>query len=578
MGRLMNPYPLLMATGLCLASSGVLPGQSPFDPALVPEAFLIRDHVEVFTDRSLYVAGETIRFRADHRVEGVTEGKPWSTVLYVELITSDGSAVSRGKFSLASGMGSGQLKIPAGAVTGNYYLKSYTRWMRNSGAFSYSYVPLKLINPFKSEVLGQPGQNLPAQAWGRREFTGGSLQCSLPGSAYARGEAVTLSVAGGEGIPGGLIRCCVTVVPEGGIELDLGQLAFPGSPVDPREYEVNYLPDLKGVSLSGSLVRSGEVDHPVPSARIFFALLGETPDYFATVTNDQGRFLVSSPRGKGVQELFIAPDPAIVGQVEVRIDQEFDSENPVLPEEKFLLTPRERDVATEMALRSQLAAVYQPGSAAGMVTEEQTGTDSTLFYGNPGFSLLLDDFVTLPTLEEVFINLVPDVIVETRRGVSTLRLNSPNHSIGLYPPLIMIDHIPVFDHQKVLGINPEKILMIELVNEVYVKGDVIHGGIISIRSRNGDMAGIDLPEGSYFFDFQSVQGTAPTREPHFSPGDRVPDTRNTLLWVEDLPLKPGSSRELTFRAPATPGEYVILVRGLVHQGHVVSASAHFTVE
>lgn len=578
MGLFRNISFLVIAAGLCFAGSVHVAGQSPYDPSMVPEAFLIRDHLELYCDRSVYVVGESILFRADYRVEGVTEGKTWSTILYAELITPDGRALSRGKFSLAEGMGSGRLRIPAGAVAGNYYLKCYTRWMRNSGPFSFSYVPLKIVNPFKSEVADHNGGNGLHPEASRRDYMEGYLDCSPLKPVYGRGEQVTFSIRESALKNPGKISCCVTVVPLGAIDLDQGQLIFPGSPLEPGEYSVNYLPDLKGVSLSGTMVRSGQVDHPIGSARIYFSLLGESPDYFAAVTDDQGRFMVSAPSRPGGHELFIAPDPGIVGEAEVKIDQEFDSGNLPLPEEGFQLTGKEHEVATVMALRSQLSSVYEPKGSPAEAAEEPVARDSILYFGSPGFTLRMDDFVTLPTLEEVFINLVPEVIVETKRGRKSLRFNGPNHAIGLYTPLILMDLIPVFDQEKLLVINPERILKIELVNEVYVKGDVSHGGIISITSRNGDMAGIDLPVGSYFFDFQSVQAPFREKEPIHSPGDRVPDMRNTLLWLDELTLEGRSEREISFKAPSTPGEYVILVRGLLHQGHVISARAHFSVE
>jgi hypothetical protein len=117
-----------------------------------------------------------------------------------------------------------------------------------------------------------------------------------------------------------------------------------------------------------------------------------------------------------------------------------------------------------------------------------------------------------------------------------------------------------------------------VINEVFVKGNVSHGGIISIFSRKGDMAGIDLAPGSYFFDFQS---TLPAHAPvkvEFGPDDRVPELRNTVYWNEDLMLHAGSPGELTFLSPRIPGDYIILVRGLAHHGHVYGASAHFSVK
>ena len=97
------------------------------------------------------------------------------------------------------------------------------------------------------------------------------------------------------------------------------------------------------------------------------------------------------------------------------------------------------------------------------------------------------------------------------------------------------------------------------------------------------MAGLDLPKGSYFFDYESFypQSTG-AKELAFTgstPGSsRTPDTRNTIYWTGNLPLEKGSSHELIFKAPETPGEYVILVRGVDPQGEVLSTTARFRVE
>ena len=190
----------------------------------------------------------------------------------------------------------------------------------------------------------------------------------------------------------------------------------------------------------------------------------------------------------------------------------------------------------------------------------------------------MDDYIKLPTMEEVFINLIPEVQVEVRRGISTLKIYRPNSAIEMFQPLIMVDHIPVFDQQAVLRIAPEKILKVDVIDAVYVKGDLFHGGLINIISRRGDMAGIDLPNGSYFFDFQSIHSSEPWKEPSFAQADRVPDTRNTLFWLDDVLLEKDSIHDFSFKAPSQPGEYVILVRGMAGPGELLSATARFTVE
>ncbi len=566
---------ILLVLGCCVVPTS---GQSPYDRSFYPEAFLIRDHLEVFTDRSIYVVGESIQFRADHRTDGIEQGELWSTVVYVELVTSSGKAVSQGKFSLSGGMASGILNVPGGALTGNYFLKSYTRWMRNSGSQSYSYTPLKIINPFNAEVSTHVNGSSSDQLFNRREYMKEYLDCSTRKTIYKKGEEVQFSVSGSLVNDMQEISCCVTVVPAGGVDVDFGQIAFYGSSMDPNDYLVNYLPDLKGVNISGTVVESGNVGQPLKSAILYFSILGDLPDFFVAVTDAHGRFVISTPEREGIQEFFVAPDPSASGGSEVRIDQDFDTGPNPKTAEKFKLSVREHELATHMALQMQLSAVYNKRRANQAAPQKTDRTSVPLFYGTPGFSILMDDFVTLPTLEEVFINLIPDVEIVVRRGQRSMRINGPNRGIYLYPPLIMIDHLPVFDQQVVLDINPEKIRRIDLINEVYVKGSVAHGGVISILSRNGDMAGIDLSANSYFFDFQSIQPFVSKGNPSYAPGDRVPDMRNTFLWLEDIAVERGLSREIAFKAPSAPGEYVILVRGLARQGTVLSATARFVVE
>ena len=62
---------LMWMTGLILSSSVPLWSQSPFDRSCYPAALRISEEVEIFTDRSIYVVGEPIHFRADHFVKGL---------------------------------------------------------------------------------------------------------------------------------------------------------------------------------------------------------------------------------------------------------------------------------------------------------------------------------------------------------------------------------------------------------------------------------------------------------------------------------------------------------------------------
>jgi len=583
MNRRIFSYPLMLIAFLLGPAGQSLMAQSPFDPAHSSEAEKIEERVQVFTDRDLYAVNESIHFVAEHRVNGVMQGSFWSSVVYVELVAPNGHPVAQGKFMLLGGRAQGTLQIPESALTGDYYLKCYSRWMRNHGPASFSFIPMKIINPFRSEVAAQAGDSNPSGMLPRVPYREGGLDCSTASTVYEAGEEVNVIMAGS--LPDYLdqLRCCLTVVPDGAIDLSGGQYILSEGEVEQEAFQVSYLPDLgSGVSVSGTVVDAEQ--EPVIFATLHFSLLGESPDYFATISDEHGRFIFTTPAGKGQQELFVTPQRVNGIAPEVRIDQEYDARMLPLPWEKFQLSESAKDLARRTALNMQLSKAFVSNIPVDTLMGQEASRDKNIpFYGTRVKRLLIDDYVRLPNLEEVFINLVPDVQFYKNKGENRIRIMSDNASIAIYDPLIMIDHISVFDHEAVLGLLPERIERIDLINEVYLKGNVAFGGVLAIYSKNGDMAGIDLPEGSYFFDYQSfypqessMAGTG--QEALQQSSGRIPDTRNTIYWTGNLQVQKGESLEIPFKAPDTPGEYVILVRGVDPNGQVLSATARFRVE
>ena len=100
------------------------------------------------------------------------------------------------------------------------------------------------------------------------------------------------------------------------------------------------------------------------------------------------------------------------------------------------------------------------------------------------------------------------------------------------------------------------------------------------------MASIDLPEGSYFFDYQAYhQGDRYFDESagHDLLGDqemvsdRVPDTRNTVFWTDRLDILPGKKKVVRFVAPEQSGEYRVIVRGVSSEGNAVAGTGRFRI-
>lgn len=573
------PYQLLLLAILFGLTTGPVSAQTPYDADFSEVAAQIREQVQLFTDRSIYAVDETIRFVADHTVSGPVGETPWSSVLYVELVAPSGKSLAQGKYLLSGGRAEGTLHIPTAALTGDYFLKCYSRWMRNEGPDSFSYTPLKIINPFRSEVAVNANEGSTPGTVQKVPYKEGVLECLAGSALYQGGQEAVLHVKGGSLNYLNQLRCCVTVVPAGAIDLSGGQYLNTPLEEGALPYGVSFLPDMgSGVSISGTVV--GPDQSPVPYATLHFSLLGEIPDFFATISDENGRFVLNTSTTAGEKEFFVAPEQEEGDGLEVRIDQEYDARLVTFPGDPFHLSVDEMEVARKIALNMQLSKAFNSGAISmnRAESEEYSEGKRIPFYGTRVNRLLIDDYVRLPNLEEVFINLVPDVQFYKKNGKNRMRILSDNSSIGIYNPLIIIDHISVFDHEAVMALSPEKVERIDLINEIYLKGNVAFGGVLAIYSRNGDMAGIDLPKGSYFFDYQSFHHDVTTSDPLPLQDGRVPDTRNTILWEGDLLLTKNTPLEIPFRTPATSGKYVVLVRGVSPGGEVFSASTQFSVE
>lgn len=570
-----NRFILILLPLICcsVVHSTKICGQTPFDPEYIETASKIKEHFSVFTDRSLYVVDETVKFRADFVLQGL-ENVLWSTILYVEIVRSSGTSIAKGKFLIENGLSTGGISIPPETLTGNYYLKCYTRWMRNAGPKTFSFVPIKIINPHRSEVVNDPiGKEYESQVFSQ-VYRKGELVCSTNSSEYHRGAEVTLSMWDEFRTRIDSLNCCLTVVQVGAIDTIQGQMGASLAPYGSVDFGVNYLPDLGlGPTISGTVLRSDQ--RPAKYAILHFSILGEKPDFMAKAADANGRFAFSTPFRYGEQEFYVSASLKDNASLEVKVDQDFDTSPLRLPGIGFILSEGERELATRMSLNNQFSNAYKSHVKA---VSDSSKHINIPFYGTNIQELIIDEYVGLPTLEEVFINVLPRVNVIRKKGKSSLKISSERTDIEVYAPLILMDDIAIFDQEAILSLPSAKIEKIDLINETYFKGEVLFGGMIAIYSKKGDMAGIDLPPGSFFFDYLSFHPEESEVSVSNDPADQIPVSKNTVLWHPDLLLVAGESTELTFTAPLLRGEYVVLMRGVAPNGEVLSATTTFIVE
>ena len=107
------------------------------------------EKIHLHTDRSLYMGGDTLWFRA-YLVNAV-DNRPEksSRYIYAELINPFGEVVTRVKIRQdADSLFYGYLPLDKDLPGGEYTVRSYTRYMENSGEEFFFRKPIRIVTPF----------------------------------------------------------------------------------------------------------------------------------------------------------------------------------------------------------------------------------------------------------------------------------------------------------------------------------------------------------------------------------------------------------------------------------------------
>jgi hypothetical protein len=531
----------------------------------------INEKIFLFTDRTLYIAGEKVHFSATLFNSNDTVTANQSRILYCELITPDGIIVTNNKFLIHTLSAEGCIIIPDHQLTGTYYLRAYTKMMRQRGPQYYEYKQIRIINPRKPDVLVlENNQDLLARQFIQTEQKGGNdlLTVSVEKELYAARDTISLFYKEINGSSAKIKSLCLSVVPE----YSKTPSTFYAAEKIQFQAETEFFPETRGLSIAGKLTEASSAI-PIPDKRINLSIIGEGRDFMATLTDSTGRFFFALPDYTGSRDLFLCAEKMPAKSLKIWVDNDFCTTPFRMPSPDFTLNEQERRTAQNMAQNMQINSHFRNLIIPDSVDKN---TDVLSFYGKPTTVLYLDKYIQLPTLEEYFNELPSQVKVRKRKGESYFAVQATN-DLSFYDPLVLVDWVAVDEPAKILAVSPLNISRIEVVNEDYVKGGQTYGGIISIISKKGDFAGIDLPSTGIFINYRFLaENQCYEKDNEFL--TTHPDARNTILWKPSLNSPKNQPEKIILIAPDTPGKYSVTFEGITIDGKFFSISSGFEVE
>lgn len=536
---------------------------------------VLHEKVEIITDRDIYITGETVYFKILNLSDSILKEIGWSEVVYLELITPEGLPLSQGKFKFGSGGSQGKLEIPEGLLSGNYYLKAYTKWIRNFTPIVYSYKLLSIVNPFNDEVISNTSENntdwkIITQPVDNKE----SEVVITNKEIFGKREKVHVRVSPQNDLPEGYYT--VSVVKKDLIK-NLSVLNKKAGIVPDK---IRFIPETQGISLSG-FVAEGKDTNAIRYNLVHLTLFDGKTVNQGIISDENGKFYFNLPDANSNIELFINAssansdnDPLIF------VDNDYCKQSVALPFIPFNPDGQEKKAIKELSINVQLKKQFLTSDSEEYTVQSKRDRDSNdiYFYGKPDFKLEFDKFIQLPGLKDYFDELIPFVSVRQKNKRKYLKVLGLSNDLGIYEPLMLVDMVAISDASGILEIDPKKVESIEVIRQPYIKGNVTYGGIIHIISKEKDFAGVDLPSSGQFFKFDMLDSAYhsfninPPQNKHF------PDVRNCLYWNASMKLTPDKNTEFDFYTGDTRGTYLILIRRYRNDGSPLSFQKSFVVE
>lgn len=538
---------------------------------------LYREKLHLFTDRNLYAAGEKVCFSLYNLSHPLLKESMWSRVCYLELINSRNVAVARGKYRLYAWGGDGQITIPDSASTGQYYLRAYTRWMRNYPPSEYFHVPLAIVNPRRISSGDLSDEGKKSGSGGRSPVNTTGIACSSDKSSYGKRGKVTVRINPAYG-GSSSDAYCISVIKNGTLDETFYDTPAAAGKDTLRLKDLVYYPETRGATVSGT-VFLGEEQEPSDRALLGMTILGPEPDYFEFMTDEKGRFRIPVQQLTGNTDALLTIHSNPDEPVKILKDEEYSSDFSTAPVPGVDFFGERRALVEEVLVNSQLRAAFELPDKDPVDTGAPES--NVLFYGSPEFRYRTEDYVALPDLEEFLFEIVHQVRVEKNKDHTQLVVLDERDEIIDPPPLILLDYVPVRKIGDLLSVSPQRIDHIDVVNRRYFRGDNTYGGIVSVVTGRGDRAGVALSEGSAFIRFTGLSDPQETLSPDYegvAGNDRMPDLRNTLYWAAHYEITPENGGSFTFYTSDVTGEFMVIVRALTSDGNVLTGSCKFIVE
>ncbi|WP_375581140.1 hypothetical protein ABWH96_09095 [Marivirga tractuosa] len=317
---------------------------------------------------------------------------------------------------------------------------------------------------------------------------------------------------------------------------------------------------------------------PIQDSVIYCSVLGQIPQFYASKTDDQGRFYFQLRSFFGESDVVLK----VANVDEKQNNLKYELDNNIIKVEQFGLDDdfsinedKLEDYLTYHKQNELISRVYNASST--QVLELENQKRATGFFPNYSDSKDLTEYEFLKNFQQLSRELLPGLAIKNEKGVEKIYLreiddSGRNSFIGRFEnePLFLIDGLPVFNNNFILNYSTAKIKFLSLINKRYFINGVFQDGILELGTRDSDYYKMNNTN-HHWFTLQGFYKETNKLNPDFTEineNDKLPDFRDVLYWNSNYKIISDEENEINFSTSDDIGSFLIEMHGIDQFGNI----------
>lgn len=315
----------------------------------------------------------------------------------------------------------------------------------------------------------------------------------------------------------------------------------------------DWQPESRDLGISG-IIRTANTDVPAEGVLVVVSVVGEDPQIHPQTTDNRGRFQVPLRNLSGVETIFLGMKEPSGVDLTMVVNRDFRPETPAINPVPFTTDESFHQLIEELFISMQASGQYQKPPVQELLPSK-TIPALPANLGSPDVSVNVSDFIDMPTVEELILNVIPKVSLDKSGEEIRMKIYEDRTLAVHEDPLVLLDYAVVFDLEALLELSPAKLAQFDIYQGEYFLGDHKFTGIVSILTHTDDFARYPFDEYGAFVQLKTNQSDAgvSTAETSSVPAS-VPDFRPVLYW------HPATEGDFTFRTSDWEGEYEVIIQ------------------